>query len=358
MISVLVAAFVALISTPSTAVSSEPSLAYANSDFGMSQGKRYEHPTKHFAITVPGDAEIIEREAPVDVSVRSRTGWVMHIQSGPANPDATLEQLAAKLEARYLGNNRPWTSKLLGGPTQVAGVPAYQSLYQGSGSRTRVVILRSGALDMALLFIAPGETFGVVEEVFYSMLSSFQPPDKTATAVNQTPEQSVHIAANGPELFRDDAMGVAIQYPGGWLMEQPASYMVMFSKPEELGGGKANASLQNVQSGISGNDMAAVEGVLQEIMAQLAYSVSDVHHSQSRPIKVASLDQSLIEGRQIVSDFTRFETPFRQWAIALPRQGTNIVHVFTFVAPKETFESVRPLAEQMVQSWTLTPVAR
>lgn len=331
----------------------EPTLAYANTQSGVVTGQRYTHPTKQFAITVPQNAEIIEREAPVDVSIRSRAGWVMHIQSGPVNPTATLEDMAARLEARYLGPNRAWTAKLLGGPTEVAGLPAYQSLYQGSGSRSRVVIIRTQALDMALMFIAPDNTFTVDEQIFSAMLSGFQPPQ-----ISQAPRSSgVASPQTGGGMFRNDAMGVSMAYPSGWMPEQPAAHMVVFTRHGQSDGA-ANASIQNIQSPMSEPGIAAVEGVLQEIMAQLAYSVSNVQHSRTEPIQVAVADHDRVEGRQLVSDYARFDTPFRQWSIALPRHDSNIVHVFTFVAPRDSFELIRQDAERMVQSWTLTPVAR
>lgn len=322
---------------------------------GVGAGQVYVHPVRQFALTVPTDAEIIEREAPVDVSIRSRAGWVMHVQSGTAQAGLTLEDLAAKLEALYLGANRPWTAKLYGGVSSVAGLPAYESLYEGSGSRTRVVILRSGGTDMALLFIAPERNFALVEGVFDVMLSSFQPPQGGTPVSVATAAQP---NSSGPVSFQDAAMGVAIRYPGNWSIEQPAPHMVVFSMPPEIAAGPANASIQNVQSPLGGSGIAAVEGVLQEIMAQLAYSVSDVRHSQAQPIQLAQLDAVPAEGRQLVSDYTQFDTPFRQWSIAMPREGSDTVHVFTFVAPRDSFDIVRPIVEGMVQSWTLTPVAR
>lgn len=333
----------------------EPSIAYANDSVNLTQAQLYVHPVKKFAITVPRDAEIVEREDPVDVSIRSREGWVMHIQSGPVNHALNLEELAAKLESRYLGANRPWTSKLLGGTTEVAGLPAYQSLYEGSGSRTRVVIVRAGAYDMALLFIAPEGDFGVIEQVFYSMLAGFQPPTGDVAALPSPKDTANRVQ---PSLFRNDEMGVSIAYPGGWEPEQRAPHMVVFTRQMSIDQPPLSASLQNLQSPLNEGGLPAVNAILQEVMAQMAYSVSDIQHSATQPIEIRSSDQSYVEGRQLVSDFTHFDTPYRQWSVALPREGSAIVHMFTFVAPKEAFASVRPMAEQMVQSWTLTPVAR
>ncbi|MEQ8664525.1 MAG: hypothetical protein RIC16_02260 [Rhodospirillales bacterium] len=350
---ILTAAFLA-IAVPPVAVAG--SMANAQSTVGVGAAQVYVHPQKGFELTVPADAEIIEREAPVDVSVRSREGWVMHVQSGPASPNSTLEAMAAKLESLYLGANRPWSLKLYGGRTTIAGIAAYESLYEGSGSKTRAVIMRAGNLDMAILFIAPERVFSETQGVFDLMMARFKPPQgPSAPAMAESANAPVR---GGPGLFDDGAMGISISYPAGWQVSQPAPHMVVFSMPPEHGGGPANASIQNVASSFSGSDTAAVEGVLQEIMAQLAYSVSDVHHSEAHPIRLARAEGPPAEGRQLVSDYTRFETPFRQWSIAMPRAGSDTVHVFTFVAPRESFDIVRPEIESMVQSWTLTPVAR
>ena len=316
----------------------------------------YVHPQKGFELTVPADAQIIEREPPVDVSVRSREGWVMHVQSGPASPGSSLESLAAKLESLYLGANRPWSLKLYGGQTTVAGLPAYESLYEGSGSKTRAVILRAGDIDMAILFIAPERIFANSQAIFDLMMARFKPARLSAANLRNTASVPQPSADGG--AFSDSAMGLSIAYPPGWQVSQPAPHMVVFTMPTDRAAGPANASIQNVAGSVAGNSAAAADGVLQEIMAQLAYSVSDVRHSDAQTIQLAQVGGPPAEGRQLVSDYTRFETPFRQWSIAMPRAGSDTVHVFTFVAPRASFDSVRPEIEHMVQSWTLTPVAR
>ncbi len=327
---------------------------------GNPSAQVYVHPEKMFSIAVPAGSEIVEREAPVDISVRSREGWLMHVQSAPRNDAETIPMMVAKLESRYVGPDRPWNVKL--GHTQrlVAGLPAYEGLYEGSGSKARVVIVRTKSLDMVLMFIAPERSYVKVEAVFDAILASFSPPTNggdggTFSIENVSPEAPATDGAF--RTFQDGPMGIAVGYPGDWRVDQPTPHMVVFSGRSGHGA-MANASIQNVAGASMGDPRAAAGAVLQEIMAQLAYSVSDVRHSPIESMSLRGEGGDAVEARHLLSEFTRVGTPFRQWSIALPRGNGATVHVFTFVAPAEAFEAMRLTVEAMVQSWTLTPVAR
>ena len=75
--------------------------------------KTYLHPVRKFSLAVPAGAEISERGKGPQVSIRSRKGFMINIQTGDANPTLSLPQMAAKLEAQYLGQGRPWAYKIL-----------------------------------------------------------------------------------------------------------------------------------------------------------------------------------------------------------------------------------------------------
>jgi len=327
---------------------------------GNPAGQVYVHPEKQFSLAVPADAEIIERDEPVDISVRSRDGWLLHVQSAPRDPVATLNSLSAKLEAHYLGADRPWNAKLGERRALLAGLPALESVYEGSGSKARVVIVQTAGYDMVLMFIAPERVFTKVEGVFDAILASFRPPAGEAAPTAEAANEATEVPGESTgafRTFREGPMGISVGYPGDWRIDQPSPYMVVFSG-QSGPAAFANASIQNVAATAAANRRAAAGAVLQEIMAQLAYSVSDVRNTQVTSIMLHGVNGELAEGWHLLSEFNRVDTPYKQWSIALPRGDGAIVHVFTFVAPDTAFEAMRPVAEAMVQSWTLTPVAR
>ncbi len=61
----------------------------------------YVHPLKKFTLRVPPGARVVERGEKLDVLIQSPSGYVINVQTGTVNPDVSLRDMAAKLEAAY-----------------------------------------------------------------------------------------------------------------------------------------------------------------------------------------------------------------------------------------------------------------
>ncbi|MGB0671448.1 MAG: hypothetical protein ACPGNT_08120, partial [Rhodospirillales bacterium] len=113
-------------------------------------------PATGYVIAVPVGAELLRRgDNDRAIAIRSKRGFVVNVQSGPVNPLSSLNHMAGKLEAEYLGPGRQWTRKLGERTITVAGLPAYDAVYDGSGVRIRVLIVRGAVNDFVFMFFAP-----------------------------------------------------------------------------------------------------------------------------------------------------------------------------------------------------------
>jgi len=65
-----------------------------------SQVKTYLHPVRKFVLAIPLGADLSERGKAVQVSIRSRRGYIINIQTGDTNPGLSLTQMLFKLEAQ------------------------------------------------------------------------------------------------------------------------------------------------------------------------------------------------------------------------------------------------------------------
>ena len=139
------------------------------------QVKTYLHPIRKFTAAIPVGAEVSERGKAVQVSIRSRRGYIINLQTGDANPALSLAHMIAKLESKYLGEGKPWSQKLGGQASQLTGLSAVEALYEGAGTRVKVVVARGVKTDFVIIFFAPVESFENLEHEFNWFLSNFSP---------------------------------------------------------------------------------------------------------------------------------------------------------------------------------------
>jgi len=172
--------------------------------------KTYLHPVRKFTLAIPPGAEVAERGKGPQVSIRSPKGFMINIQTGDANPKLTLPQMAAKLEALYLGAGRPWSQKVLARPTTVAGLESLETQYSGAGTRIKVVITRGLKTDFIFMFFAPKNTFDDMSREFEWTLVNFRPnpADHPATARIGAPGGKVMAKASlKPNRFAEQGYG-------------------------------------------------------------------------------------------------------------------------------------------------------
>ncbi|MBT3556701.1 MAG: hypothetical protein HOC63_17740 [Rhodospirillales bacterium] len=328
----------------------------------------FTHPEKGFQVLVPGDADFALGEGNMDMAISSRKGWGVNIQSAMANPNTTVEEMIGRLEAGYLGNGKPWTQKLSGGKIMVLGRQGYNGTYEGSGMKVQVLLLRTDAWDFVVMFIAPQEAFLTAQPTFDRILASFKPGNAAAgSTASQSPPQPDVPAATGAsgELVRynDSNLGYSMVYPDNWKISRPNDSTTVFTGVPGSPSAYAAVAVQNVAPAGSSTDKLAVDAVVQDLRAQMAYSLSNVNHVQGQPFVLPST-MGPIQVVQFVSDYRRGQVDFRQWTLAMARpgtadnQGASLIHVWTYIAPSDQFEASRDLAEQMAGSWTVIPVAR
>jgi hypothetical protein len=312
----------------------------------------YTHSEKGFQVLVPGDAILVDGEAGMDASIRSRKGWGVNIQSAVANPQTGVDEMLGRLESKYLGSDKTWTQKLSGMNIMAFGRPGYDGAYAGSGMKARVVLLRTADLDFVLMFIAPENAYMSAQATFDRILSSFKPA--TVEGVPQLTQPPVVEAQGGTDLirFHDTELGYSMVSPGNWKIGRPNQSTTVFSGPPGTEAAYAAVTVQNVAPPATGTARLSVDAVLQELRAQMAYSLSNIRHVSGQPFTLPSTSGP-IQVVQFVSDYRRGDVDFRQWTLAMPRPGGDIVHVWTYIAPLDRFATFQALAEQMAGSWTV-----
>lgn len=319
----------------------------------------YVHPEQKFAILIPKHTETMMPDGPVDLAMRSRNGWMVNIQSSPANQMLSTEQMAGRFEAEYLGMDKPWTQKL---SSSFEGGDRYVGVYDGSGSRVQVVIKRTRSWDFVLLFMAPGESFAGFSNTFHRILSSFQVPE-TGLASRTEIESASATASSGSgdgeenqwKRMNDHRLGYGISYPANWLGSRPDDFTMAFSGTAGTEQGYAVVSIRNVAVSNAVPREAMAEGMLQQLRAQMAYADANITHDRTGPISIGQ-GNNTVDGLQMMSSFKRGDASYRQWTVAVPRREGNVVHVWTYVAPTDLFLKYRRIAENMAGSLELLAV--
>ena len=135
----------------------------------------FRHPKLGYLVAIPPDAIVEHRDEINGIAMKSRKGYMITLQTGEAKTGTPLPELMSKLEQRYLGNGRPWSRKLDEKLTKLSGLNAFESSYEGAGSKVRVVVTRGSKLDYAFIFIAPPNEFQKLIGHFNWVLQSFRP---------------------------------------------------------------------------------------------------------------------------------------------------------------------------------------
>lgn len=337
-------------------VSAEVQIA-AQNQIISDDGAIFTHPDQKFSVFVPSDAEVLESTGTIDLAMRSRVGWMINIQSSPANPTFNLKQMAGRFEAKYVGPGKTWKEKLSG---EVLTENSYSGVYDGSGARIQVVIERTPEWDFVLTFTAPSGSFDVLSEVFLRTLASFHPIVKSTPTTSDGTEDT---GSGGAEAiptgqlnrYHSTTLGYAISYPAQWIVSKPDEFTTVFSGVSGSESGYAGVSIRNVAAPGFATPRGRAEGLLQQLKTQMAYTDGDIRHERTVAITIGRGSQKA-QGLQLVSTFRRGEVDYRQWSIAAPRPDGNIVHMWTYVAPLEQFYKYQGIAEKMAGSMEFIPV--
>lgn len=329
----------------------------------------YTHPQKGYTVGVPAGAAVAERpDERGDIAIRSRRGYVISIQVGELNSGLTLKQMSARMEERYLGTGKPWGRKLSEREAHMGTKPALDALYEGSNSRTRVLIIRDDR-DYVFMFFAPPDSFSKLEPEFEWVMTTFRPhasgspkeaarkpgPAAEAVAPSAPPAAPPGAPPPAPALenrrFAEAAFGFAIDYPAEWVIER-TPHMLVFSGAPGSDSYFATVSVQNVQPAVAQAPQQAADAALVDLKRGLDGEARDVQYFGEGNFTYSRDGVNLV-GHKFLATYSHQGQRFRKWAMILPRPDRPVAHVWLYTAPENRFETYRPVAENMLKSWSL-----
>ena len=319
----------------------------------------YADPNGRFVLAVPPEADVAQRPDGIQLSIRSVSkGYAINLQTGAANPSVALPDMIRKLEALHLGRSGTWTVKLGERTSSVAGLPAYEALYEGSRTRWRVVIARGRQTDFVFMFMASPYAFEALGREFDWVLANFRP---AATEVPQGPARPPVSAPPGPEAegakrFADDGLGYTVEYPGDWIIERPTSFTVVFSGAEGTEACYATVRIQNFKPYAVAGPAAAARSVLADLKSKLASGASNLAYLGEGPF-VYDKQGLRLEGYQLFVSYTNRGQRFRQWTVVMPRSSGAVIHIWSYASQHAQFDAFRGIAENMLRTWTLDMAA-
>ncbi|NQV85251.1 MAG: hypothetical protein HQ494_15675 [Rhodospirillales bacterium] len=318
------------------------------------QVKTYLHPIRKFTAAIPVGAELSERGESVQVSIRSRRGYIINLQTGDANPAFSLAQMIAKLETKYLGEGKPWKQKLGGRTSKLASLNAIEALYEGAGTRVKAVVARGAKTDFVIIFFAPVESFEKLEYEFNWFLSNFSPNPADLPAAERAAVLAPIQAAIAPKRFDRAEYGYTIEYPGNWDASRPSENTASFSGKTGTPAYQVVVSIQNVRPATAKTPGEATDQALKDLKASLSREAKGFKIVEEKPLTYRNGNLSL-SGRQILVTYTYSGERYRKLTLILPRPTGTVAHIWSYTAPDSRFVEFRPYADAMLKSWTIKP---
>ena len=324
----------------------------------------YVDPRERFTLSIPPSANSAEPTKTLDLSIRSRSGYVINLQTAPAQPDLTMESMRGKLEEKYLGDTKIWLEKLREDFVKFAGLPTFDGVYQGNRTRTRVVIARGRRTEFVFMFFSPPDFYDQLVPEFDRVLASFRPAlseawadpaPPPAAARPQAPAVAAAQQASPPmaqKRFADPKFGFSIDYPADWVARQPSGSSVIFSGAKDSPAYYSTVSIQNASPGTTGTAGPAVGAVLADLKSQLAAAPGGVTYLGERAY-VYERNGLRLEGREFLVTYVRGAQRFKQLTVIVPRPGGTVVHIWSYAAPENRFQEHQAMAETMLKSWTI-----
>jgi len=327
-------------------------------------GQTFEHPSRHYTVTIPADARIREPGGTVDIAIDSDKGYGVILQSADIGPGASISEMAATLEAAYLGPDKAWNRKVRQEVTLVAGLVSYNGHYEGEGGASyRVVITRGQINSYTFIFRARTPFFPQMEPEFDWILANFKPAPGDLPPMPIPPGQAKPVAPVGEQAagpmpatrrFAERHLGYAVDYDAGWIVERPSAEAVMLSGPEGTDAFFATVSFQNVAPPEAKTAVQAASMAMDDILAQFEKQATDVVFERRGPY-IYSKNDMLLLGQEFVVAYVQAEQRYRQWTLVVPRPESDgaVAHIWSYRAPVDRFDRFRPAAEAILQSWTI-----
>lgn len=333
----------------------------------------YQDPDRGFMLVAPPGARFQEREGGDQLSIQSRKGYAVNVQTGDANPALSTDDMFHKLEVQYLGEGKPWARKTGQKNQVIAGLPAGIAHYEAGSTRTKVVIARGENTDFVFMFFAPINHYEKLSVEFEWILASFRPapgekpaePVKMAEQEEPTAKEPPLRAEAAPEAnpagrpkppeqpsapnviaFSEAGYGYRVEYPSEWQLEKLSAFTNAISGPPGTPAYDAIVALQNVKPS-GGGDVARI--AIDNLKTNLSQQARAVQFVGEKPVTYAKHGLTL-QGHQFVASYDHDGQRFRKWALVLPRPDGGIAHIWSYTAPVSRFDEYRPVAERILNS--------
>jgi hypothetical protein len=315
----------------------------------------FRHPKLGYLVAIPPDTIVEQKDEINGIIMKSRKGYMITLQTGSAKTGTPLQELMSKLEQRYLGNGRPWSRKLREGPTRLAGLNAFEALYEGAGSMVRVIVTRGSKLDYAFIFIAPPQEFSKLIGDFNWVLQSFRPVSRANNKgeFSQQGDGLNEMMSGNVRHMIDSELGFTIDYPDSWIVEKGDGPFVVISGKKGTPAYFATVNIQNVYPDVGTKDITQAT---QNVVAGLKGLLKQADPNVSFPGQGAyaySQQGLILHGLQFTVLYERKGEKFRQWNVVLARQDNTIVHVWSYAAPEDRYDRYGAIAGKMLETWKL-----
>ena len=327
-------------------------------------GEVYKHPERGYSLLIPADARVRHPGGNVDIAIDSDKGFGVILQSANVGANTSISEMAALLEATYLGPEKAWQSKIKQEITLISGLVAFDGYYAGKGARYRVIITRGQINTYTFIFRAREKFFAGFEAEFDQILQNFipapgdlppapKPVGKGAPEKNGDPSASTSDEGPAVRKFGEQRLGYSIEYDADWIFERPSHEAVMFSGPEGTDAFYATVSIQNVAPPDAETSVQAASMIMDDIRTQFEKEAVDVVFERSGPY-IYRREDVFILGREFMVSYGDNERRFKQWSLILPRPEGRVAHIWTYRAPTESFARYLEVAQSMEKSWTIT----
>ena len=320
-------------------------------------GKVYKHPLAGYTISVPKDTQLAEQGNRRDVVIRSRLGYDIKLQTGLSDPKKTIQSMVAKLESAYLGEGKNWSRKLDQRATTVGGLAGVDTLYEGAGSRTRMVVVRDQKMVFVFGFSTQSQDYDDLVVNFDSFLASFVPAvgknaPRAAAKVRAAPPAAAAPKSSALKRFTDPGMGISIDYPGDWIFVRPSPHGVEFSGGEGTEAYFSTVSIRNVALPRAAGPDQAATSALANLKSVIAASTSNTGFHGEGTL-VYENNGMMLQGLQFMATYSLDGKKFKKWTVIIPRPTGKVVHIWSYTSPEGQFDTYTPQAEAMRKSWVI-----
>lgn len=324
---------------------------------GAGKARIYVNKRFRYSIPIPPGSRISEKGPRLNLSIQSRKGYLVNIQTAPAKPLTRLQDMIRKLEASYLGKGKNWTSSLKKEKTVIAGMKAFIAVYEGPRLRSKVIIARGRKTDFVFIFSAPISRYPNLVGEFNWMVANFRPPAGEATmmvaAPASSPPTAVTSAVRQAKRFVDSGAGFSMYYPPDWQVSTPSPFTVVFNGAPGTAAFDATVSIQNVKPPNGNAKSGVVQAVLADLKAKLKANAAELSYFGEKAAAYIKANRRL-NGVEFQATYDIDRVRYRQWTLIVPRPTGGIAHIWSFTAPESQFNSFRPTVEAMLKSWTIT----